>query len=216
MNPMDPHAESPVARAGVPLERARAVVVMLHGRGAVPEDILSLAPEIDPGQVAYLAPAAAANTWYPQPFLAPLEANEPWLTSALRRLGTLLEAIETQGPGLEKTVLLGFSQGACLALEYACRNARRYGGLVGLSGGLIGPSLDPDRYQGDFEGTPALLGCSDVDPHIPLTRVRETAQTLERLGAQVDLRIYPGMGHLVNRDELAAVAAMLRGVATEG
>ncbi len=203
------HSGTHLARGGVPLEAARAAVVLLHGRGAAPEDILMLVPEVDPGEVAYFAPAAAAKTWYPQSFLAPLEANQPWLDSALGRLDEVVNSLAAAGVGPERTALLGFSQGACLALEYACRNARRYGGIIGLSGGLIGPTVDDKRYPRSLDGSPTFLGCSDMDPHIPLERVHRTAELMRQRGAQVETRIYPGMGHLINRDELGAVAEML-------
>ncbi len=207
-----PHANNRLVKAGA-TENARAGVILLHGRGGAPEDILSLVPHIDPGGVAYWAPEAAGNTWYPLSFLSPLEANQPWLDSALRRLDEVVAAIRDEGVPEESLVLMGFSQGACLALEYACRHARRFGGLVGLSGGVIGPEVERERYSGSLEGTPAFLGCSDVDPHIPLERVHATTEVLRGLGAEVDERIYPGMGHLVNEDELRAAEELLRRVA---
>lgn len=160
---------------------------------------------------AYLAPQASGNAWYPYPFTAPLESNEPYLSSALDVLETLLARVEETVPA-QRVVLLGFSQGACLALEFAARHARRYGGVVGLSGGLIGPDGTPRDYPGAFEGTPAFLGCSDVDPHIPKERVLEAGDVLERMGAKVTLRLYPGMGHTVSQDELDAVRAIVEGV----
>ena len=165
-----------------------------------------------------LAPQAAGNTWYPYSFLAPLEANEPFLGSALRAVGSVVEAVAEAGIPPERTVLLGFSQGACLAAEFAARNARRYGGLVILSGGLIGTSTiegaaSPDDkefdYAGGFDGTPVLLGCSDIDPHIPSARVRRTTEVLSSMGAEVTERIYPGMGHTVNEDEIRWVRGLL-------
>ncbi len=183
-------------------------MVMLHGRGATAEDILSLAGEIDPGGFAYLAPQAEGNQWYPNRFMEPIESNEPWLSRSLGVIEEVLEMTGRHAIPLEKVILLGFSQGACLALEYAARHARRYGGLAGLSGGLIGPDSTPRDYPGSFYGAPAFLGCSDVDPHIPVARVRLTAEVLERMGAAVEVSIYPGMGHLVNADELQHVRAM--------
>ncbi len=211
MNAEDhPHGGSRVAAAGVPLEQASTAAILIHGRGASPEDILSLTAHLDLSTVAYLAPQAAGHSWYPHSFLAPLSSNQPWLDSALRRLDELVAAAVSHGLLRSRIFLLGFSQGACLALEYAARNATRYAGVAGLSGGLIGPALEPDRYNGSFDGTPVFLGCSDVDPHIPLERVHATADHLRGQGADVDARIYPGMGHLVNRDELDAVANLLK------
>ena len=209
---LDPHGGTRTEIYGVPMEEARVAVILLHGRGASPEDILYIAHEVDPGGVAFLAPEAAGETWYPQSFLSPLEANQPYLDSALRRVAGLVNEIGEAGIPFERMVLAGFSQGACLGLEYACRNARRYGGLVGLSGGLIGPDETPQEYPGSLDGTPVFLGCSEEDLFVPLHRVRQTGEVLRRMGAEVDERIYPGMGHLVNQDELDAVGEMLRRV----
>jgi predicted esterase len=205
-----PHAQAPVLLAGSPLEQATAAAVLVHGRGATADDILGIVPMVDPGGVAFLAPHAAGNTWYPYRFLEPIERNEPWLSSALGLVSDLLAHLAAAGIPPERTVLLGFSQGACLALEYAARNAGRYGAVVGLSGGLIGPDGTPRDYPGSFDGTPVFLGCSDVDPHVPKVRVDETAAVLRGLGGKVEERIYPGMGHTINPDELDAVAALFR------
>ena len=206
------HAGHPVQQAGVPLQNAGAAVVMLHGRGATAASILALAIELRLERVAYLAPQADGNTWYPLSFLAPIERNEPWLSSALAAVGSTLTPVAAAGIPLERIVLLGFSQGACLAAEFAARNARRYGGLAVLSGGLIGPALRVEAYSGDFRGTPAFLGCSDVDSHIPAQRVRESGDLLQRMGAKVAVRLYPGMGHTINEDELERVRAMITAV----
>jgi predicted esterase len=208
----DPHAGTRTVTYGTPLGEASVAVILVHGRGASPEDILYLAYEVDPGGIAFLAPEAAGETWYPQSFLSPLEANQPYLDSALKRVAGLVAEIDESGIPSERTVLAGFSQGACLVLEYACRNARRYGGLVGLSGSLIGPDDLTREYTGSLEGTPAFLGCSEADLFVPLQRVRLTGEILRGMGAEVDERIYPGMGHLVNQDELDAVGEMLRGL----
>jgi phospholipase/carboxylesterase len=205
----DPHAAAPLYQAGEPLASARAAVVMLHGRGATAESILELAGPIRAGGVAYLAPQAAGGQWYPHRFMEPIELNEPWLTSALACAGRVLGHVSTAGIPAERTVLLGFSQGACLALEYAARNGRRYGGVVGLSGGLIGPPGTRWDYPASLDGTPVFLGCSDVDFHIPKERVDESAEVLRGLGAEVEERIYPGMGHTVNQDEIDRVRALL-------
>lgn len=209
-----PHSGQPVLAAGEPLETARAAAVFVHGRGASAASILGLAAEFDAPGVAFLAPQAAGSTWYPNSFLAPLEANQPWLDSALEMVGAVLGRLEAAGFASSRVLLLGFSQGACLALEYAARNARRYGGVVGLSGGLIGPDGTPRDYAGSLDGTPVFLGCSDVDPHIPEPRVRHSADVLARLGADVDMRLYPGMGHTVNQDELNRVQEMLDALAS--
>ena len=183
---------------------ARAAMILVHGRGASAADIMTLGAELMLPGVAYLAPQAAGNAWYPNPFTAPMESNEPYLTSALEVVGSLLATIEKSVPA-DRVILLGFSQGACLTLEFAARNARRYGGVVGLSGGLIGPDGTPRDYPRGFDGTTAFLGCSDVDPHIGKDRVREAAEVLGRMGAQVTTKLYPGMGHTVNQDEIEAV-----------
>jgi phospholipase/carboxylesterase len=211
----DPHAGTRTLMYGTPLEEARAAMIMLHGRGASPEDILGVAPHIDPGGVIYLAPAAMGGTWYPQRFLLPQSANQPYLNSALARVGGLISRVTNAGIAAEQIVLLGFSQGACLAAEYAARHPQRYGGVAVLSGGLIGSEEDLQGYKGSLGGTPVFLGCSDIDPHIPETRVRRSTEILQQIGAQVEVRIYPGMGHNINRDELDAVAAMLRETAKE-
>jgi len=209
--PLGPHDGRPVLFAGTPPEEARAGVVLVHGRGADARDILGLAPEIDAGgAVAFAAPDAAGGTWYPQSFLAPIARNEPGISSGLRVLAALVSRMETSGIARERILLVGFSQGACLALEFAARHAARFGGVAGLSGGLIGPPGTPRDYGGEFANTPVFLGCSDVDPHIPKDRVEETARVLARMGADVTVRLYPGMGHTINDEELEAVRAMLR------
>jgi phospholipase/carboxylesterase len=221
----DPHADAPVLEGGAPLARAKAAVVLLHGRGATAESILTLTDEFAQPDVAYLAPQAASvgygPAWYPHSFLAPLGANEPWLSSALAAVGRVVAQAEAGGIPPERIVLMGFSQGACLASEYAARNARRWGGVVALSGGLIGngedrgvdPPMDKRfEYEGSFDGTPAFFGCSDRDPHIPAQRVHDSAAAFRRMGAAVDERIYEGMGHTVNEDEVRAVRGLLAGV----
>jgi predicted esterase len=185
-------------------------MLMVHGRGATAQDILSLTNEFDQPGLAYLAPQAADNTWYPNRFLVPLAENEPWLSSALTLLGGVVADIVSAGIPPERIVLLGFSQGACLALEFAARNARRYGGIVGLSGALIGPADTPREYPGSLAGTPAFLGCSDADPHVPKEYVNHTAIVLSRLGGEVTERLYPNMGHTINPDEIDFVRGMLQ------
>jgi predicted esterase len=207
----DPHASQPVSTAGPPPPEARLAVILVHGRGASPGDILDLARQLGVDDVAYLAPHAAGSSWYPHSFLEPIAMNEPGLSSAFGVLSRLVESLRGQGLEAHRVGFLGFSQGACLALEYAARHARRYAGVFGLSGGLVGPPGTPRDYQESLDGTPVFLGCSDVDPHIPLARVHESADVFGGLGARVDERIYKGMGHTVNDDELAAVAAVLKG-----
>jgi phospholipase/carboxylesterase len=207
--PHDPHAGQPVLYRGPAPAEARLVAIMIHGRGASAEDILTLTQELRPKDVAYLAPQAAFHTWYPLSFLAPIAQNEPGITSGLGVIAGLIEQVGREGVTPDRIVLIGFSQGACLSLEFAARHARRFAGVAGLSGGLIGPPGTPWNYTGSFDATPVFLGCSDIDPHIPLERVNETADVFRRMGADVDARIYPRMGHTVNREELDAVSAIL-------
>jgi predicted esterase len=208
-NRSGPHQGQPVLAAGEPLEQAKAAMIMLHGRGASAEDILSLTAELHQSGFAYLAPQAAGYSWYPQSFLAPIANNEPGLSSGLAVIASLLAQVAEAGIGLEHTMLLGFSQGACLALEFVARNAQRYGGIAGLSGGLIGPDSTPRNYPGSLENTPIFLGCSDRDFHIPRERVEHSAEVLQRMGGNVTARLYPNMGHTVNQDEIQFVQGMM-------
>jgi phospholipase/carboxylesterase len=201
----------PVVRAGEPLDKARAAMILLHGRGASAQDIMTVAAELTQPGFAYLAPQAAGSAWYPNPFTAPLDTNEPYLSSALEVVETVLAMVEATIPA-QRVILLGFSQGACLTLEFAARHARRYGGVVGLSGGLIGPDGTPRDYPVGFGGTPSFLGCSDVDPHIRVDRVLEAGEVFKRMGAAVTVRLYPGMGHTVNQDEIDAVRAIVEAI----
>ena len=207
----DPHANQPVFSAGPLPANARLVAILLHGRGASAQDILGLSREWRLQDVAYLAPQASGSTWYPYSFLAPLEQNEPGISSGLRVVSGLMQTLKEQGIQSERVALMGFSQGACLTLEFAARHPRRYAAIVAFSGGLIGPPGTSRDYQGTFDDTPVFIGCSDVDPHIPLERVLESSATFRRMRAAVDERIYPRMGHTVNRDELDAVEALLTG-----
>lgn len=204
-----PHGGQPVVMGGAPLDSAEGGLIAIHGRGAGAEDIMALAKEVAPRGVTILAPQAAGNTWYPYRFLEPTERNEPYLSSALRIIADLIARLGEQGVASERVALLGFSQGACLVLEFAARHAQRYAGVIGFSGGLIGPPGTSFDFPGSLEATPVFIGSSDVDPHIPRERVEESAATLRRLGATVDARLYPGMDHTVNRDELEAARAML-------
>ncbi|HET9921967.1 MAG TPA: phospholipase, partial [Ktedonobacteraceae bacterium] len=173
------------------------------------ESILELAEQFPQPNFAYLAPQAAHDEWYPNSFLAPIASNEPGLSSAFTLIASLLEHVQAAGVPLERTMLLGFSQGACLMLEFVARNARRYGGIVGLSGGLIGPDGTSRDYPASLAGTPVFLGCSDTDVHIPAERVKLSAEVLEKLGGNVTMRLYPRMGHTVNRDEIRFVRDMM-------
>ncbi len=206
----DLHANQPTLQAGPPIDQARIVAILLHGRGASAADILTLSHEFSVRDVAYLAPQAAGNTWYPYSFLMPLEQNEPSLGSALRVIEGLMASLQEKGFPPNRVALMGFSQGACLSLEFAARHPQRYALVAAFSGGLIGPPGTARNYSGSFDGTPVFLGCSDVDPHIPAERVHESAEIFTRMGAAVDKRIYPQMGHTVNKAEIDVVDALLR------
>lgn len=204
-----PHAGQPVLTTGKPLGQSPVVVIMIHGRGAGPENILELASALAQPDVTYLAPAAANNTWYPNSFMSNIARNEPYLSSALSVVKSLVSQVEASGIRRDRIVILGFSQGACLTTEFAIRNASPFGGFVAFSGGAIGPPGTKWDETGRFDGTPIFFGCSNVDPHIPEPRVIESAELCERMGATVTRRIYPGMGHLVNDDEIAWARALL-------
>lgn len=196
------HQGQPVFKAGQPLETAQAAMILVHGRGASAQSILTLAEDLPHPGFAYFAPQAQDYTWYPVPFMKPLEQNEPYLSSALERLADLAAQIEAAGIPTGRIVIGGFSQGACLSSEFVARNARRWGGVFVLSGGLIGPDGIPRAYPGSLDGTPIFIGCGDRDSHIPLARVHETTAVFKQLGGQVTERIYSGMGHQINQDEL--------------
>lgn len=201
-----PHHSQPALRAGADPVGARAAMIMLHGRGADAADIIALSQVIGGSEIAYLAPEAADHTWYPHSFMAPIEHNEPGRTSALNVIAELIAEIGNRGGiAAERTALLGFSQGACLALEFAARHPRRYGAVFALSGGLIGETVAAQDYSGSLAGTPVFIGCSDSDPHIPLARVKQSVEIMETLGAEVIERIYPGMGHTIVEDEIQHV-----------
>ncbi|QLD84519.1 dienelactone hydrolase family protein [Natronomonas halophila] len=210
-----PHQDQPLVTAGAPLDAADAAVVLVHGRGATAQSIVQMADEFYHHGVAFLAPQAARNTWYPNSFLAPVEANEPGRSSGLQAIEDAIESANEADIPTERVMLLGFSQGACLASEYVAQNPRRYGGLAVLSGGVIGPEGKEMDYEGDLEGTPVFLGCSDTDPHIPEERVHETAEVFEAMGADVTTRIYEGMGHGVNEDEIDHVSEMVENLVEE-
>ena len=210
------HRAESVILAGAPCERAKAAVILVHGRGATPESMLPLAEAFGRDDMLYLAPRASGNTWYPNSFLAPIEANEPWLSSALSLLAVLVDRLAADGFPSERVGIVGFSQGACLTAEFIARNARRYGMAGVLTGGLIGPPGTLLNYSGSLEGTLVFLGSSDIDPHVPLERVHETRDVLIGLGANVDARIYPSMGHTVNDDEVRVVRGLLDALAKAG
>jgi len=204
------HQAKNYLKSGTSLLDADKAMILVHGRGATAQSILSLSQYFEQPSMAFLAPQATNNTWYPYSFLVPLEENEPYLSSALETLKAVVNQVLENGIRTENIYLLGFSQGACLSLEFAARNAARYGGVFGLSGGLIGPPGTPRTYPGDFQGTPVFLGCSDVDSHIPKERVLETAQVMEAMGASVTTRLYPNMPHTIIEDEINQVNGILQ------
>lgn len=208
----DPHAGQPVRSAGPGPQSADAAVVLVHGRGATADGMLRMASEIavEGAPVSFLAPQAHGGSWYPRSFLAPVADNEPHLTSALELLSGIVEDLDGAGVPPDRTVLLGFSQGACLALEFVARRGGRHGGVLGFSGGLIGPEVERERYgRAAMEGTTVFLGCSDRDPHVPVERVRATAEVFRGMEAEVTERIYEGMPHTVNEDELRFARELL-------
>lgn len=197
-----PHRGARILHTGPPAGGAAGALVLVHGRGATARSILPLADELGRSDLTVRAPQAVGQTWYPYSFLAPLEDNEPYLSSALALLERVVEELESEGIESARIVLAGFSQGACLTTEFAARHARRWGGVLAFTGGLLGPPGTEHSYDGDFAGTPVFLGSADPDPHVPVERVRETAAVFERMGAEVTTEIYPGMGHTIHRDEI--------------
>ncbi|MBK8247773.1 MAG: dienelactone hydrolase family protein [Gemmatimonadetes bacterium] len=208
---LPPHGAAQLFRAGAVGTAVRGRLIMLHGRGATADGIASLAAPLGVlDRWSVVAPQAAGNTWYPYSFLAPMAQNEPGITSGIALIESLVQSALDEGFRSDQVALLGFSQGACLSLEFVARHPRRYAAVIGYSGGLIGPPGTPRDYAGSLDGTPVFLGCSDVDAHIPAERVRESAEVLSRMGASVDMRFYPGMPHTVNDEELAAGRELLR------
>lgn len=191
-----------IITSGKPVDEAQKALILLHGRGADAADILGLAGHLAVSEYALLAPQATNNTWYPYSFLVPQRDNEPWLSSGIQVLLELVQDINAAGISSERIYFLGFSQGACLTLEFVARNARRWGGVVAFTGGLIGDQISADNYQGDFGSTPIFIGSSDPDPHVPVERVQATVQILTSMHADVLVRIYPRMGHTINQDEI--------------
>jgi predicted esterase len=206
---MKPHAGQPIRQAGMPLEHAKAAVVLFHDRASSADDIIELWEQFDNPEVAYLAPEAAGRSWFPKNCLAAYAENEPHISSAFWLTSKILQALDDSGLPADRVVLAGFSQGACLVLEYVARYPRRFGGVAAFSGGLIGPQGRLRRHEGSLEGTPVFLGCSDIDFHVPKTRVLETAEALRGMDAVVTERIYPGMPHTLNEDELSEAREML-------
>lgn len=191
-----------IITAGKELTTNSKVLILIHGRGGSAEDILSLSSFLKIDDFVLMAPQATNNAWYPYSFLAPTHQNEPWFTSALEILDGLVNEIMDKGVPLNRIYFLGFSQGACLTLEYVSRHAKRYGGVVAFTGGLIGEKINNENYQGDFDGTPVLIGTSDPDAHVPVERVHATTKILKNLGADVTEKVYPNMGHTINQDEI--------------
>ena len=209
----DPHAGQPLFTAGPEIESAKAVLILIHGRGAPAQGMLELYDALGLPDIAALAPQAAGHTWYPQSFVAPLAANQPYLDSALARIDSIVSDLISRGIPSDRIALLGFSQGACLTSEYIARHPRhprRYAAAMALTGGLIGLAGTPRNYAGSLAGTPVFLGTSDPDPHVPFARVRETEQVLSSMGAKVELRRYPGMPHTVNDEELEICRKLLQ------
>jgi len=200
-----------VVYAGAELGKSKKALVMLHGRGASASDILSLAGYFDVNDFSLVAPQATNNTWYPYSFMAPVNANEPWLSSAISLLKEIVDEIINGGIDKKDIYFLGFSQGACLMLEFTARNADAYGGIIAFTGGLIGEIINEQNYTGDFQNTPVFIGTSDPDPHVPVSRVKESAGILMRLNAEVIEKIYPGMGHTINDDEIRRAGNILNG-----
>jgi len=200
----DPHRGQPIESAGAPPQVAETAVVMLHGRGSTAQSILALIDEFLQHGVMYLAPQADHNSWYPRSGYAPLEDNEPWFSSALDRVARAIDVAADTGISPEQTLLLGFSQGGCLASEFIARNPRQYGGLVVLSGSLLGEETR-EEYDGSINGTPVFLGCSSDDPYVAAERVNDSAEVFERLGGEVTSKLYDGLGHAINDDEIQMI-----------
>ncbi len=206
----DPHANQALVTAGPRPEEALGTVIFLHGRGDFAENILSLGNAMGIAELAGVAPQAAGHTWYPNSFLAPVESNQPYLDSGLKRIEAIVADLLSRGVPSERIAVLGFSQGACLACEFAARHPRKYGAIIALTGGLIGPPGSLKKHRGSLEGTPVFLGTSDPDPHVPPERVKETEIELRRMGGEVVMISYPGLPHTINQDELGIARQMLQ------
>lgn len=209
-NPFNgPHQNQPIATAGIDAEEADTAMILVHGRGASARSMLMFADEFETDSIHYRAIQARGHTWYPRSFMAPKDMNEPGISSGLQAIFDEIKVLNEEGIPTDKIVLLGFSQGACLTTEFTARHPQKYGAIVGYSGGLIGEQIYPDKYSGSLKQTPVFLGCSDRDPHIPKERVDETEEVFKQLGAEVTTRIYEGMGHTVNKDEIDFVCDLL-------
>ena len=206
----EPHKNNFVLQSGEDLKNSQSAMILIHGRGATAESMLSFAEEFDANNICFLAPQASNGTWYPNSFITPRNLNEPGISSSLKMIELLVAEIKKNSIPDEKIFILGFSQGACLALEFAAKNSGKYGGILGLSGGLIGDVIEQEEYASDLKNTPVFIGCSDIDFHIPLERVKETARIFSKLNANVTERIYTGMGHTVNEDEIKFIKNMLK------
>lgn len=211
----DPHRDQPILVSGAPFAEAAGALILVHGRGGTAVEMQELARSLERPRFACFSPAAAGGNWYPYSFLEPVKRNEPHLSSGLRLLRSALDKAIAAGIPGDRIVWFGFSQGACLMLEFLARSPQRYGGIIGLSGGLIGPEGTVRESEGTFDGTPVFLGAGDRDPHVPKRRVDETATLMEQLGARVTKRIYPGMAHTLNDDELAFTRSMLDAVPSQ-
>jgi phospholipase/carboxylesterase len=208
----DPHFEAEVMMAGAKLRGAAGAMLLLHGRGGSAGDILGLGKEIAPREMALIAPEAYGNSWYPNSFLAPIAQNEPWLSSALHLVETLVLRCAAEGVAAEHVVICGFSQGACLATEFVARHPRRYGALVAFTGGLIGPPGSDLCHEGRLGGMPVLFSSGDPDPHVPWARVAESARELTAMGAEVETRRYEGRPHTVLPEEVAEARGVAAGI----
>ena len=191
-----------IVTAGKPIDEATRVLIMLHGRGASAEDILSLSSYLNVNDYALIAPQATNNAWYPYSFLMPPAQNEPWLSSALSLVKDIVTDVNNKGISSENIYFVGFSQGACLTLEFVARNATRYGGVVAFTGGLIGDKIYSENYSGDFNKTPVFIGTSNPDPHVPTRRVNATTEIFQNMNAVVTEKVYNNMGHTINEDEI--------------
>lgn len=207
-----PHQQQEIITAGTEPENAKLAMILIHGRGATPQSMLPLAREFDRDDIHFRALQAKRHTWYPRSFLAPREMNQPGISSGLQAIHDQINELNEAGISTDTIVLLGFSQGACLATEFAARHPQRYGGVIGLSGGLIGETVDSANYSGSLQQTPVFLGCSDRDPHIPQERVDLTKNVFQQLEADVTKKIYEGMGHTVNQDEITHVNIILNNI----
>lgn len=201
-------AHTQLIERGRPINEASKALILIHGRGATALDMLSLTRRLDVDSLYIAAPQAPHNSWYPQRFTMEEKFNEPWLSQSIETIQHLIEKTAAFIP-TDSIYLAGFSQGACLALETSTRAATKYGGIIALSGGLIGHEIDESKYHGNFEETRVFIGVSDQDPHIPLVRCKQSKQLMEKMGAHVTLRVYEGMSHTINEDEINWIKQLL-------